>query len=69
MSKNPEQYRVRAEEAEEWAESSSDPEERSKFAEIARQYRELAARVQKRSGELTIDMKLPPNDAPKETEH
>jgi hypothetical protein len=70
MSKNSEQYRLRAEEAEEWAESSTDSEERDKFTEIARQYRELAARVEKRSGSgLTMEMNLPPNDTLKESEH
>jgi hypothetical protein len=59
------EYRQRAEEAEEWANNTGDVEDRKKFENIARQWRELIERAAAKGG-LTIDVLVKPDD---ETSH
>jgi len=57
------EYRQRAEEAEEWANNTGDPEDRQKFENIARQWRELMERAAAKGG---IAILIKPDD---ETSH
>jgi hypothetical protein len=57
MKHNKADYQRRAIEADEWANSTSDPLVRARFEKTARHWRELADRTP--SGGLTMDINLP----------
>ena len=69
MGSKADDYRQRAEEAEEWVNNTGDPEDRKKFEYIAEQWRELVKREASRSGGLGVDFELPSNPKPDDTRH
>ncbi|HVV79437.1 MAG TPA: hypothetical protein VHD59_07470 [Pseudolabrys sp.] len=68
MSSKAEEYRKRAEEAEEWAKGTTDSVIREKFEEIARQWRELIASTERKGG-LRMDVELPSAKPAEGTRH
>ena len=62
MASKSDEYRKRAQEAEDWAKNTQDPATRQKFEQTARNWRELADRVESGGGGLRIDVEMPPSD-------
>lgn len=69
MGSKADEYRQRADEAEEWANNTGDAEDRKKFEYIAEQWRELAKREASRSGGVGVNFELPSNPKPEDTCH